>query len=71
MWLGLCAVLVLPSPKSQVREVMLPVEASVKATGRGAAPDVGVALKAAPGGGVTVTVTGAVTVPPGPIAISV
>ncbi len=71
MWLGLCAVLVLPSPKSQAQEAMVPVEASVKATVRGAGPDVGVALKAALGGGVTVTVTGAVTVPPGPIAVSV
>ncbi len=49
----------------------MPVDASVKATIRGAGPDVGVALKAATGGGVTVTVTGAVVLPPGPIAVSV
>ncbi len=71
MWVGLCSVLVLPSPKSQVRNVMLPAVVSVKATVRGAGPAVGLALKAATGGGVTVTVTGAVTVPPGPIAVSV
>ncbi len=71
MWLGCCAVLLSPSPKSQVQEAMVPVELLVKATVRGAGPAVGLALKAAPGGGVTVTVTGAVTVPPGPIAVSV
>jgi len=41
--------LVLQSPKSQDREVMLPVEASVKVTIRGAGPKVGLALKFAVG----------------------
>ncbi len=50
MWLGFCSVLVLPSPKSKAHEAMVPVEASVKATGRGAGPAVGLALKAATGG---------------------
>ncbi len=58
-------------PKSQVRNVMLPAVVSVKATARGAVPETGLALKAATGGGVTVTVSGAVTVPPVPIAVSV
>ncbi len=71
MWLGCCAVLLSPSPKFQVHEALVPVEESVKATDKGAGPAVGVALKAAPGGGVTVTVAVAVTVPPEPVAVSV
>ena len=47
MWLGLCSVLVPPSPKPQAQEAMVPVEASVKATIRGAGPAVGLAAKAA------------------------
>jgi hypothetical protein len=38
---------VVPSPKSQVQAVMLPVEESVKTTVRGAVPAVEVALKLA------------------------
>ncbi len=71
MWLGLCAVLVPPSPKSQLHEAMEPVEVSLKVTVRGAGPEVTSALKAATGAGTTVTVTVAVTVPPEPVAVSV
>ncbi len=71
VWVGLCAVLVPPSPNFQAQAAMVPVEASVKATIKGAGPEVTSALKAATGGGTTVTVTGAVTVPPEPVAVSV
>ena len=63
--------LVPPSPKSHAQDVTLPVEASVKATGRGAVPVVTSALKAATGAGITVTVTVAVALPPSPVAVSV
>ncbi len=71
MWLGLGSVLVPPSPNSQAQAAMVPVEASVKATVRGADPEVTSALKAATGAGTTVTVTGAVALPPSPDAVSV
>ncbi len=47
MWDGLFAVLVVPSPKLHSRLVIVPVEASVKLTARGAVPLVGVAVKPA------------------------
>ncbi len=50
---------------------MVPVEASVKATVRGTGPEVTSALKTATGAGTTVTVTAAVALPPGPVAVSV
>ena len=60
MWLGFreVEVFALPepgSPKFQLQEVGLPVEVSVKATGSGADPLVGVAVKDAAGAVPTVT----------------
>ncbi len=49
--------LVPPSPKSQAHDAMVPVEASVKVTAKGAGPVVGLALNAATGAGITVTIT--------------
>ena len=63
-----------PSPKSQVRDVTLPVEVSVKATVRGAGPAMGLALKAATGAGTTVIYAVFVSVsalPPGPVTVRV
>jgi hypothetical protein len=41
MWVGLCSVEVLPSPKSHSQEVTTPLEVSVKDTVNGAHPAVG------------------------------
>ena len=51
MCVGAGRVEVAPSPKSQLQLVGEPVEASLKATVSGAAPDNGVPLKSAAGGG--------------------
>jgi hypothetical protein len=47
---GLCVVDVPPSPKSHDQAVAPPVDVSVKLTGNGAVPDVGLAVKEAVGG---------------------
>ena len=49
MWLGLGSVDVPPSPNVHDHEVGEPVDWSVKVTGSGATPEVGVAEKAAVG----------------------
>ncbi len=54
-WDGFCSVLVPPSPNVQSQLVGLPVDWSVKLTVRGAQPELGVALKAATGLGLTTT----------------
>jgi len=53
---GFCAVDVPPSPNVQLQLVGLFVDSSVKFTVNGASPEVGLPLKAATGGGGTVTV---------------
>ena len=63
--------LVVPSPKFQLRLVILPLEASVNATVRGAVPEVGLASKLAVGRGTIVTITDFVVTPPGPVAVKV
>ena len=66
VWLGLCNVEVVPSPKSQVHDTGPPVEVSVNATTNGAVPDDGVVVNDAVGvttGEVTVTVTVELDVP--------
>ncbi len=64
--------LVPPSPKLQDQAVMLPVEISVKATGRGAVPERGVAVKLATGAtAVAKMVFVAVLLPAGPVAVRV
>ena len=50
MWLGFCAVDVVPSPKLHDQAVGLPDDKSVKLTVSGAAPVVGDAVKLATGG---------------------
>ena len=45
MWVGFCSEEVLPSPKSQVQLVGVPVEVSVKLTTRGALPEIVSAVK--------------------------
>ena len=49
MWLGLCVVLVPPSPKFQDHAVGVPEDVSVKVTVSGAVPLVGFAVKLATG----------------------
>jgi hypothetical protein len=50
VWLGLWAVLVSPSPKSQAQEVGVFSVVSVNCTARGALPPVTFVVKAAAGG---------------------
>src|SRR5260221_6643991 len=59
--------LVTPSPKSQKRLVMVPVEVSVKLTVSGQAPFVGVAVKLAAGTAAPTPVTGFVLLPSLPV----
>ena len=63
-----------PSPKSQTRLVIVPVEVHPKLTNSGAVPEVGVALKLATGaatvGAVTEMVLVAVALPPTLVTVS-
>ena len=61
--------LVVPSPKFQLRLVILPLEGVVNPTVRKAVPEVGLALKLATGGGTIVTTTDLVVTPPSPVAV--
>ena len=73
VWLGLCSVDVLPSPKSQLHEVISPVEASVNAVVTGAVPLKGVPEKSAAGTAAatdTYAVLVSVSEPPGPVTVS-
>jgi hypothetical protein len=67
-------VLLPPSPKVQAQPVISPVEVSVKLTVNGASPLVGLAEKAATGGGgvgsLTLMVAVAPSDPPGPVTVS-
>src|SRR5438132_995884 len=65
MWWMVAAVMfvVAPSPKTQDRLVMVPVEASVNVTSRGAVPLVGEPVKLATGTIAPVPVIGLVEVP--------
>ena len=51
VWLGFWTLDVFVSPKSQLQELIAPVERSVKSTWRGAVPLSGVPEKSATGGG--------------------
>src|ERR1051325_2811915 len=66
MWVKLVAVVLVvePSPKSQKRLVMVPVELSVKLTVRGETPLVGLAMKPADGTRAPVPVSVLVLMPP-------
>src|SRR5436309_1313101 len=73
---GFCAELCgVPSPKFQSHVVMLPVDWSVNCTVNGTWPEVGFAVKFAVGGGgggaVTVMVALLLSLPPGPVTVSV
>ena len=76
--MGFCTVEMLSSPKSQLREVIVPVEESVKETVKGA-ETVSIekvkrafgAVPAATGGLATLIVCSAVSFPSGPVTISI
>ena len=63
MWPGSSKVELPVSPKSQLQEVMLPVERSVKLTASGTSPEVGVPEKSAAGAGIPETSSNESTYP--------